>query len=119
MPVSFPALKTGAVAQYPSDRAVQASAQVFRFLDGSEQRFLAFGAPLHKWRIQLNLLDERELIALEQFFASQAGRSGSFTFTDPWDGTVYANCSFDEDAFASELIGPGRGTAQVVVKENR
>ena len=119
MPVSFPTLKTGAVAQYPSDRAVQVSAQVFRFLDGSEQRFLALGSPLHKWNIQLDLLDEAELNALEEFFASREGRSGSFMFTDPWDGTVYQNCSFDNDVFAARLRGSGQGGTQVVIRENR
>jgi len=116
---NFPVLKTGAVAQYPSDRAVQMSARVFRFLDGSEQRLLTFGSPLHKWKIQLDLLDEAELNALEEFFISQEGRSGSFTFTDPWDGTVYQNCSFENDAFAAELHEPGRGRAQIVIRENR
>src|SRR5215831_10501272 len=115
----FPVLKTGAVAQYPSDRAVRVAAQVFRFLDGSEQRFLAFGTPVHQWKIQLDLLDEAELNALEGFFASQEGRAGSFTFTDPWDGTVYQNCSFENDAFVAELHEAGRGRAQIVIRENR
>ena len=116
---SFPVLKTGAVAQYPSDRATQVQAKVYRFLDGSEQRFLMFRAPLHKWQIQLDLLNERELSDLEDFFGSEAGRSGSFSFTDPWDGTAYPNCSFDSDTFHAELNGPGEGATQLVVRENR
>src|SRR5215472_4450995 len=100
---SFPTLKTGVVAQYPSDRTTQGSAQVYRFLDGSEQRFLAYGAPLHKWQIRLDLLDESELSALEDFFESQEGRSGNFAFTDPWNGTVYPSCSFASDTFSGEL----------------
>ena len=74
-----------------------------RFLDGSEQRFPAYGAQLRKWAIRLSLLDESELTNLEQFFESQGGRSGNFSFTDPWDGTVYPNCSFGGDSLALEF----------------
>ena len=51
-------------------------------------------------------------------FWSAEGRSGSFSFTDPWDGTVYSNCSFDKDELATTFQGQG-GSAAVVVKENR
>jgi len=116
---NFPALKTGAIAQYPSDRTRQFSTQVFRFLDGSEQRFPAFGAGLRRWTIRLDLLDEAELETLQEFFVSQDGQAGSFGFTDPWDGTVYAHCSFGSDTLALEFQGPMKGVTQVMVKENR
>jgi hypothetical protein len=116
---SFPALKTGAVAQYPSDREQQFSTQVFRFLDGSEQRFPGYGTPLHQWVIRLDLLDESELVNLEQFFESEGGRAGTFSFTDPWDATVYPDCSFDSDELALEYHGQGQGKTTVTVKENR
>ncbi len=116
---SFPTLKTGAVAQYPSDRTRQFSTQVLRFLDGGEQRFAGFGAPLKRWLIRLELLDETELAGLEDFFVEQGGQAGTFTFTDPWDGTVYANCSFEGDTMTADYRGPSDGTASVVVKENR
>src|SRR5579864_9197932 len=116
---NFPALKTGAVAQYPSDRARRFSTQVLRFLDGSEQRFAGFGAPLKRWLIRLELLDEAELATLEDFFVEQAGQAGTFSFTDPWDGTVHANCSFETGAMTASYNGPNDGVASVVVKENR
>ncbi|HLH41373.1 MAG TPA: DUF2460 domain-containing protein [Bryobacteraceae bacterium] len=116
---SFPTLKTGAVAQYPSDRATQFSTQTYRFLDGSEQRFPAYGAPLHRWTIKLDLLDEAELKTLADFFASEEGRSGTFSFTDPWDGTTYPSCSFDSDALGMEFKGPQDGATQISIKENR
>ena len=68
-------MKTGAIAQYPSGRERDFSTQIFRFLDGSEQRFPGYGAPLRKWTIQLSLLDESELVNLEQFFEGQGGRA--------------------------------------------
>jgi phage-related protein len=116
---NFPALKTGVVAQYGSDRSRQFSTQVLRFVDGSEQRFPGYGTPLLRWVIRLELLDESELESLELFFENEGGRAGSFSFTDPWDGTVYANCSFDGDDLALEFQGVARGKTQVVVKENR
>lgn len=119
MPAHFPRLKTGAMAQYPSSRTTQTATQTYRFLDGSEQRFIAFASPLHRWTIQLDLLDEAELSNLETFFASEEGRSGGFSFTDPWDGTVYPNCSFDQDLITVELADAGLGRTQLAVKENR
>ena len=116
---NFPALKTGALAQYPSDRAQNFSTQVFRFLDGSEQRFPAYAAPLRRWVIRLDLLDESELRALEDFFVSEGGRAGMFSFTDPFDSTVYANCSFDADELDLSFAGLQDGATSIVIKENR
>ena len=116
---SFPALKTGALAQYPSDRTKRFSTQIHRFLDGSEQRFRGFGSPLKRWVIRLELLDEAELTRLEEFFAEQGGRAGAFAFTDPWDGSVHENCSFESDALTADYRGPRDGRTSMVVKENR
>jgi phage-related protein len=116
---NFPALKTGVVAQYGSDRSRRFSTRVLRFLDGSEQRFPGYGTPLMQWVIRLELLDESELANLEQFFEDEGGRAGTFSFTDPWDGTVYVSCSFGSDSLALEFQETARGKTQVVVKENR
>jgi hypothetical protein len=116
---TFPMLKTGAVAQYGSSRTRRFSTQVFRFLDGTEQRFQEYGSPLRRWTIRLSLLDEGELAALGAFFETQGGRAGTFAFPDPWDGTMYGNCSFDNDQFEAQLAGQARGMASVTVKENR
>ena len=115
---SFPVLKTGVVAQYPSDRTGRFSTHVNRFLEGTEQRFPGFGSPLKQWSIRLDLLDEAELHALDQFFLDSEGRSRTFSFTDPFDGTVYANCSFGSDELAATFQVRG-GKTSVVVKENR
>jgi hypothetical protein len=116
---TFPTLKTGVVAQYGSSRTRGFSTQVFRFLDGSEQRFQDYGAPLRRWTIRLSLLDEAELHAVESFFKSQGGQAERFSFQDPWDGAVYANCSFDNDQLATQYGGQSAGAASVTVKENR
>jgi hypothetical protein len=115
---NFPSLKIGSMAQYGSDRSKQFSTQVLRFLDGSEQRFSQRGKTLRRWTIRLDLLDESELYTLEHFFEDEGGRAGGFSFTDPWDGTVYTNCSFDIDDLALRLQEVARGTTQLIVKEN-
>jgi hypothetical protein len=116
---NFPSLKTGAVMQYPAGRTRQFSTQAYRFLDGSEQRFALYPTALLRWTIKLDLLDEAEIETLREFFLSEDGRAGSFSFTDPWDGSVYPNCSFGSDTLAAEFKGPMDGAVQVIVMENR
>lgn len=116
---AFPALKTGAVAQYPSERALQHATVVHEFVDGSEQRYREFGLPLRRWLIRLELLDEGELFGLERFFVEQGGAAGSFTFTDPWDETEYPDCSFEGDDLELVFEGQGNGEVSLIVKENR
>ncbi len=115
---AFPALKTGAVAQYPSERVVQFSTVVHEFVDGNEQRSAAFGTGLRRWAIRMEALDENELFRLERFFVEQGGASGSFSFTDPWDGIVYSDCSFERDELELAFEGQS-GKASLIVKENR
>jgi hypothetical protein len=115
---AFPALKTGAVAQYPSERALQFSTVVHAFVDGSEQRWGEYGSGLRRWLIRLELLDEAELFGLERFFIEQGGAAGSFSFTDPWDGTEYLDCSFEGDEIDLVFEGQGNGKSTLIVKEN-
>ncbi len=116
---NFPLLGTGAVLQYPATRQIQNSTCVLKFLDGTEQRFREYHSPIRKWTVRLDLLDEREMAAMEGFFASQQGQSGDFSFTDPWDGTEYASCSLESDVLPLEFRGLSRGRTTLVVKENR
>jgi len=115
----FPTLKTGAVIQYPAKRTLQFNTDAIRFLDGTEQRFRDNPFVLREWNIHLDLLDEAELDALDQFFLSNQGRFGSFSFTDPWDGTVYASCSLKGDVSAFQLTGEMRGKTILTVCQNR
>jgi len=115
---AFPKLKTGAVAQYPAGRTSSYTTDVFQFLDGSEQRSPQIGAKQRRWMIELELLDDTELAELADFFQSQQGRFGTFSFEDPWDGTIYANCSFEDDELDMTLADESRGSLRLVVKEN-
>jgi phage-related protein len=116
---SFPVLKTGAVAQYGSDRESRFSTHVHEFVDGAEQRFGGYSAGLKRWVVRLTLLNEDELLRLERFFEEQAGAAGSFEFTDPWDGTLYTDCSFESDDLALVFGGVADGSTSVVIRENR
>jgi len=115
---TFPKLKTGSIAQYPAGREVRFSTFVLRFVDGGEQRFPLRGGSLRRWQIRLDLLDEGEMAELEQFFLQCQGRFGTFSFTDPWDGTEYPNCSLEVDRIELQAVGETRGRTSVVVREN-
>jgi hypothetical protein len=116
---AFPKLKTGAVMQYPASRSVEYATQVYRFVDGSEQRYRERGAGARRWEIRLERLDEEELQSLQEFFGSVEGRAGSFAFTDPWDGVTYEDCSLENDEMMVEVSGEMRGQTVLVVRENR
>jgi hypothetical protein len=115
----FPILKTGAVAQYPARRTVRYQNQALRFVDGTEQKYRDCGAPLHQWEIRLTELDEGETAALEVFLIANQGAFGAFAFTDPWDGTVYPDCSLAGDEMDVTAAGEMRGSTRLIVRENR
>ncbi|HLK66867.1 MAG TPA: DUF2460 domain-containing protein [Bryobacteraceae bacterium] len=117
--VNFPKLKTSAVAQYPANRVLSFRNQTLRFLDGTEQRYRDSAGPLHRWEIRLNQLDEGEMSALETFFEMSEGRFGAFTFTDPWDGTVYPSCSLASDGLDLITSEEMNGATSLTVVENR
>jgi len=116
---NFPVLKTGAVAQYPARRTVSYQNQALRFLDGTEQRYRDSGGPLHGWEIRLAELDEGEMAALEAFLITNQGIFATFSFTDPWDGTVYPNCSLASDEMDLTSAGEMLGSTSLMVVENR
>ena len=115
----FPTLKTGAVVQYPAERELRFSTEVLQFVDGSEQRFRGYGAPLRRWIVRLELLEDAELKRLEKFFDALQGALGNFQFTDPRDGAVYADCSLEEDEMTIEFNAEQQAKTTLVIRENR
>jgi Conserved hypothetical protein 2217 (DUF2460) len=116
---TFPTLKTGAVMQYPAQRGIAFSTIALQFIDGAEQRFCNYPSPLHRWVIQLGLLDQMELQQLQEFFRGVAGAAGSFAFTDPWDGMVYPTCSVSGDSITAILASEWNGQTSLTVLEGR
>ena len=115
---TFPKLKTGAVAQYPATRSVRFQNQTLRFLDGQAQRYRDAGKGLLLWEIRLDQLDEGEQAAVEDFFIQNQGAFGSFAFTDPHDGHVYANCSLESDGLELAALSEMHSSIIVAVVEN-
>jgi uncharacterized protein DUF2460 len=115
---TFPILKTGAVAQYPAGRRLEFQNQVVRFVDGTEQRYRDCAGTRHRWEISLELLDEPELAAIEEFFRAAGGAFETFAFVDPWDDVEYSNCSLAGDALELAVLGEMRGRTSLVVVEN-
>ncbi len=116
---TFPLLRTNAVMQYPATRDFSFANSVLRFVDGSQQCYRESAASLRRWLVRLDLLDETELSNLQAFFGSNQGRFASFSFTDPWDNTVFPDCSLDQDSFEFTLAGEMRAQTALIVKQNR
>ena len=114
---TLPLLKSGQIAQYPLRRSLRQNVDTVAFLDGAEQR-CATSRPLHEWTIQLGLIDEQEMNAIETFVQQQQGQSGSFQFTDPSDGVQYGNCSLAMVVLDETFHGPGRSMTVLVIREN-
>ena len=116
---AFPLVGGHAVAQYPSSRVAESSTSVLRYVDGSEQRFRNRATPSTGWAIRLSDVRTEELFAIEQFFVSQQGKYGSFSFTDPWDGTEYPDCSFDIATLHADTFAEGRSTTTLIIRNNQ
>jgi hypothetical protein len=119
MPDSFPRLKTGALAQYPTVRVLARPVEALRFLDMSRQVYLDSRNSLRSWRLQLNLLDESELAAVTEFFTAMRGSLGRFAFEDPATGEVVENCRFDDDELVLFSSGEFNGKTMLTVRESR
>jgi hypothetical protein len=116
---TFPVLKTGAVIQMPASRTIQFATDVVQFIDGSEQRFRSYAQAYHRWIVKFDLLDDAELRNIRAFVQQVNGAAGLFSFTDPWDGTVYATCSLEDDTITDSVTGPMQSAARLTIRENK
>ena len=112
---NFPKLKTGAVGQYPLTRELSAQHQTLRFMDGAQQRYRDSAGSRRRWVIRLDLLDEGELAAVEEFFIASQGAFGTFTFVDPWDEQEYENCRMERDELTLQAIADMQGSTTLRV----
>ena len=117
--MQFPRLTSGAVIQYGSPIGFVWPAQVIRFIDGTDQRFLACGQVFRRWLINLRLLNESEIAALEAFFSGMGGEYSTFTFTDPISGMSVPNCRIGAPELITEYQGIDiAATSMWVVESN-
>lgn len=114
--LEFPRLKTGVNGQHPLTCEILAEARVFRFLGGREQRFLA-KKPRRRWTVRLELLDEEEAWAIEEFARKHFETAEPFRFTDPLTGVAYWPCFLAGREFRSAAEGPLKRQATLVVAE--
>ena len=96
---TFPRLSSNAVTQYPAPQAHVRAGRIVRFVDGSDQRFIALGKALRSWQINLTLLNDQELADTEAFFEAQSGEYAVFDFIDPASGAIVPNCRFSVPTF--------------------
>lgn len=59
------------------------------------------------------------MAAMEAFLIANQGAFATFSFTDPWDGTVYPNCGLASDEMDLTTAGEMTGSTRVVVVEYR
>jgi hypothetical protein len=102
---SFPLLSTNAVAQYPIRISTIQETRVIHFLDGADQRYLGKKRPMRSWQVNLELLNEAEMLALEIFVSEQMGVYSMFSFLDPYTGALVPNCRFAKGLLTSEFLG--------------
>jgi hypothetical protein len=117
MAATFPKLSSGAVMQYPATAVISQAAQVIRFLDGQDQRYLTRGRASRRWLIKLDLLTDSEAAALESFFQQHAGSYTAFEFPDPFTGTAIPNCRFGSDLFVRNLASLNSNNCSLWVVE--
>jgi hypothetical protein len=116
--VTFPRLKSSAIAQYPFGRERRYQNQTVSFVDGTDQRYRDCSGPRTEWTIQLDEIDENEMASLEEFFLSNQGQFGVFSFTDPTDGREYDNCSLSSDSLTLLSVGEMRNSAKLTIVLN-
>jgi hypothetical protein len=114
---SFPLLSTSAVVQYSVGISTIQESRVIHFIDGADQRYLAKKRPMRSWQVKLELLNETEMLALEIFFSEQMGIYSTFSFTDPYTGTIVPNCRLANGLLTSEFLGVDNCRTTITVIE--
>lgn len=72
---------------------------------------------LYGWTLNYSVFTDAEIVTLEAFFALQQGRLGTFSFTDPKDGTTYTKVRFDQDSLEIKYQSPNIAQVQVKLAE--
>lgn len=117
--MTFPKLKTGAVAQYPARKKIVYRTEVLRFVDGVEQRYRLAGRAQRRWSFVVRCVDESEAGLLQQLYRGVQGGHGTFDFEDPWDGVSREGCSFVRDDFEILWEAEGRARIELELTEKR
>jgi hypothetical protein len=114
--LEFPKLKTGALCQYPGRTQIARGTRVFRFLDGSEQRYTMRRRRM-AWKLTLRQLDAREAAEVDAFVTRYQSTLEHFAFTDPRTGERYENCVIHSDAVSTTLAREHDWQTELVIAE--
>lgn len=79
----YPQLLTGALAQFPITRRLDARTCVNSLADGSTIKFADPNGASTVWQLEYAGLTDNEAAALEQFYEACEGSLNGFTFVDP------------------------------------
>lgn len=88
-------------------------------MGGSEQRYPLASAALRRWEVRPTFLKDAAINELMAFFELVGGSARSFGFTDPWDGTSYPFCYFENDRLEHHVAGEGRNSVAFALLEGR
>lgn len=125
----YPQLASGAMAQFPVQKRVQARTVMNALADGSSVKLVDAPGATMEWQLKYAGLSDAELAALQAFFAATEGSLNGFTFLDPtgnlaawsedlknavWEPGVYLTVNGTTDgpsgtAGASTLSNSGAG----------
>ena len=114
---TFPKLKSGAFAQYPTRQSRIAPTWIGSFLDGTEQRFRLFGEVKRTWILDLELLSEEEICRVQEIWREVAGPIGTFSFECPFDSTVFPECGFGGSELKSTWDFDARAKTRILIEQ--
>lgn len=100
---TYPNLGVGTISMYPVTKDFIIPAKVVRFLDDTEQRWVS-GPIRNSWVIQNGHINWSDVMTLQTFFNTQKGAFDT-SWTFPFEGTNYTNCTFEDDGFTYTEIG--------------
>jgi hypothetical protein len=92
----FPQLASGALCQFPIKKRRLARTITNFLRDGSRIRLADDDAATTEWELTFEELTDVEASTLQDFFLSNEGRLGTFTFLDPTDNLLTWSEQLDE-----------------------
>jgi len=118
--VTFPALASGAVVQFPYRMARQYRTVVEAQEDDSEKRWedLAIASGIQRWAVGGDLLTDAEATTLLNCWEGNGGPWAEMTsFTEPETATLYTSTHFVETECVHELVDYNRNAVRLTVEE--
>ncbi|GAB4406345.1 MAG: hypothetical protein OHK0021_17940 [Bryobacter sp.] len=114
--MEFPQLDTEVTVQLHSAKQRKVRSRTFRFLgDAVQGQQLRTGSGF-RWLLRYESLNPEEASRLRQFFEMTLPGQ-SFSFTDPWTGTVHANCRLGNAGLNLLHYAPGSYEVEFEVED--